>query len=108
MPANAEPTVAERLSALDKVKAETQRFADRIKHEKREYRRTRAMAALMVAQAIGVDYSEEKLRKSGCPYLSLDGTPAYRDRDLRALAESILDRALIRGQTPVPDDKEIA
>jgi hypothetical protein len=113
MPANAEPTVAERLAILDKVKAETQRFADKIKHGNREYRRTRAMAALMVAQAIGVDYSDEKLRKSGCPYLSIDGTPAYRDRDLQALAESILDRALMRGQTPAPVrrrsyDKEIA
>jgi hypothetical protein len=93
----AEPTVAERLSAFDKVRAETQRFADKIKHKNREYRRTRAMAALMVAEAVGANYSDEKLRKSGCPYLSVDGTPLYRDQDLRALAESILDRALKRG-----------
>jgi hypothetical protein len=97
MPPNVEPTVAERLSAFDKVKAEAQRFADKIKHRNREYRRTRAMAALMVAEAIGVPYSEEKLRKSGCPYLGVDRTPLYRDPDLHALAESILNRALKRG-----------
>jgi hypothetical protein len=99
MSTSEELTVADRLSAFEKVKAETQRFADKIKHRNREYRRTRAMAALMVARAIGVDYSEEKLRKSGCPYLRIDGTPAYRDRDLQVLAEAILDRALKRDQT---------
>ena len=98
MPPNTEPTVAERLSAFDKVKAEAQRFADKIKHRRREYRRTRAMAALMVAEAIGTPFSEEKLRKSRCAYLSVDGTPLYRDPDLHALAEGILDRALDRGQ----------
>jgi hypothetical protein len=98
MPPNAEPTVAERLSAFDKVKAEAQRFADKIKHRRREYRRTRAMAALMIAETIGAPYSDEKLRKSGCPYISVDGTPLYRDSDLHALAEGILDRALERGQ----------
>ena len=99
MPPHTEPTVAERLSYVDRLKAEARQFAAKIKHRNREYRRTRAMAALMVAEAIGVPFSEEKLRKSGCPYLSVDGTPAYRDPDLHALAQSILDRALKRGQT---------
>jgi hypothetical protein len=100
MPPNAEPTVVERLSAFDKVKAEARQFAAKIKHKNREYRRTRAMAALMVAETIGAPFSEEKLRKSGCEYLSVDGTPLYRDPDLYALAENILDRALRRGGTP--------
>ena len=99
MSPSTEPTVADRLSYVDRLKAEARQFAAKIKHRNREYRRTRAMAALMVAEAIGVPYSEEKLRKSGCPYMRIDGTPAYRDADLHALAESILDRALKRGQT---------
>jgi hypothetical protein len=101
MPATAEPTVAERLSYVDKLKAEARRFADKLKHRNREYRRTRSEAALMVGEAIGVPCSEEKLRKSGCEYLSVDGTPLYRDTDLHALAEGILERALKRGQTPL-------
>jgi hypothetical protein len=100
MPPNAEPTVAERLSYVDKLKAEARQFAAKIKHRNREYRRTRAEAALMIEEAIGVPFSPEKLRKSGCPYMSIDGTPAYRDPDLYAEAASILDRALKRGQTP--------
>lgn len=113
MSLSTEPTVAERLAYVDRLKAEARQFADKIKHRNREYRRTRAMAALMVAEAIGVPYSEEKLRKSGCPYLSVDGTPAYRDPDLHKLAESILDRALKRGQptplsgkSPVPTESQ--
>ena len=65
MSLSTEPTVAERLAYVDRLKAEARQFADKIKHRNREYRRTRAMAALMVAEAIGVPYSEEKLRKSG-------------------------------------------
>jgi hypothetical protein len=106
MPTPAEPTVAERLSAFDRVKAEAERFADKIKHKNREYRRTRAMAALMVAEAINAPYSEEKLRKSGCGYLRVDGAPRYRDPDLHALAEEILDRALKRGGTLPPARKK--
>jgi hypothetical protein len=106
MPTPAEPTVAERLSAFDKVKAEAQRFADKIKHKNREYRRTRAMAALMVAEAINAPYSEEKLRKSGCGYLRVDGAPRYRDPDLYTLAEEILDRALKRDGTSPPARKK--
>jgi hypothetical protein len=99
MPPNTEPTVADRLSYVDRLKAEARQFAARIKHKNREYRRTRSEAAMMVAEAIGAPFSEEKLRKSGCEYLSVDGTPLYRDLDLEALSEGILDRALKRGQT---------
>jgi hypothetical protein len=53
---------------------------------------------MMVAETIGAPFSEEKLRKSGCEYLSVDGTPLYRDLDLEALSQSILDRALKRGR----------
>ena len=53
----------------------------------------------MIEEAIGAPFSTEKLRKSGCSYLSVDGGPLYRDPDLYAEAESILDRALKRGQT---------
>ena len=98
MPIAAEPTVAERLTYVDKLKAEARQFAARIKHKNREYRRTRSEAALMVAETIGTPFSEEKLRKSECEYLSVDGTPLYRDPDLEALSESILDRALKRGR----------
>jgi hypothetical protein len=99
MPPHTEPTVAERLSYVDRLKAEARQFAARIKHKNREYRRTRSEAAMMVAETIGAPFSEEKLRKSGCEYLSVDGTPLYRDPDLEALSESILDRALKRGRT---------
>jgi hypothetical protein len=97
MPPNIEPTVAERLSYVDRLKAEARQFAAKIKHKNREYRRTRSEAAMMVAEAINAPYSEEKLRKSGCGYLRVDGAPRYRDPDLYALAEEILDRALKRG-----------
>ena len=100
MPASAEPTVVERLSWVDRLKAEARQFAAKIRHENREYRRSRSEAALLVAEAIGVPYSSEKLRKSGCWYIRIDGTPAYRDADLQALSESILDRALKWGRDP--------
>ena len=38
----AEPTVAERLACLDGMKVEAERFADKIEHKNREYRRTRS------------------------------------------------------------------
>ena len=98
MPPPTEPTVAERLSYVDRLKAEARQFAAKIKHRNREYRRTRSEAAMMVAETIGAPFSEEKLRKSGCEYLSVDGTPLYRDLDLEALSQSILDRALKRGR----------
>ena len=65
----AEPTVAERLSYLDKVKAEARQFAAKIKHERRDYRRTRPVAVLMIQEGTGARYSEERLPKSGCPYI---------------------------------------
>jgi hypothetical protein len=97
MPATAEPTVAERLSYIDKVKVEARRFADKIEHKNRKYRRTRSVAVLMVQEGINAPYSEERLRKSGCSYISVDRVPLYCDEDLRNLVESILDRALKKG-----------
>jgi hypothetical protein len=91
-----EPTVAERLSYIDRVKGEARRFADKIEHKYRKYRRTRSVAVLMVQEATGAPYSEEQLRKSGCSYISVRRTPLYSDEDLANLAKSILDRALKR------------
>jgi hypothetical protein len=94
MSVTAEPTIAERLTGLDKLKAEARQFAAKIKHKNREYRRTRLVAALMVAEGIGFSYSEERLRKSGCRYITIGKTPLYRDADLHDLVKLILDRAL--------------
>ena len=94
---SAEPTVTERLASLEGIKAEAARFAAKIKHKNREYKRTRLMAAMMISEAIGADYSEEQLRKSGCPYIRVRRTPLYRDGDLQNLAEGILDGALKQG-----------
>ena len=93
----AEPTVAERLASLDGIKAEAERFAAKINHKNREYKRTRLMAAMMISEAIGADYSEEQLRKSGCPYIRVRRTPLYRDGDLQNLAVEILEGALKKG-----------
>jgi hypothetical protein len=93
----AEPTVAERLSYLDRIEAEARRFAAKIKHKNREYRRTRLVAALMVAEGTGAPYSEEQLRKSGCRYIAVGRVPLYSDEDLQNLVKCILDRALKRG-----------
>jgi hypothetical protein len=98
MPATAEPTVAQRLSYIDKVKVEARQFAAKIEHKNRKYRRTRPVAVLMVQEAINAPYSEERLRKSGCHYISVDRVPLYRDEDLAKLVKSILDRALKRGE----------
>ena len=97
MPNPVATTVAERLSYLDKVKAEARQFAAKIKHERRDFRRTRPVAVLMVQEGTGARYSEERLRKSGCPYIIVGKVPLYRDEDLQNLVKGILDRALKRG-----------
>jgi hypothetical protein len=97
MPISAEPTVAERLSYVDRLKAEARQFASRIKHPRRKYCRTRTVAVLMVKEGTGASYSEERLRKSGCLYLKVGREPLYCDEDLADLVRSILDRALKRG-----------
>jgi hypothetical protein len=107
-----ESTVAERLAYADRIQAEARLFAAKIKHKNREYRRTRLMAAMLVSEAIGTDYSEEQLRKSGCLYIRVGKVPLYRDADLQELSESILDRALKRGHgaqaPPATPIKEIS
>jgi hypothetical protein len=81
------------------IVAAARRIADRVTHPNREYRHTRGTAALVVSEAIGVPYSEETLRKSGCPYISVAGHVLYADDDLIALATDILARAQKRGST---------
>jgi hypothetical protein len=95
--AAAESTVAERLSYIDRVKAEARQFANKIEHKNPKYRRTRSVAVLMVQEATGAPYSEEQLRKSGCPYIRVRRTPLYSDAHLQNLVKSILDDALKYG-----------
>jgi hypothetical protein len=101
----AELTVANRLASLDRVKAEAARFAAKIKHKNREYKRTRLMAAMMISEAIGADYSEEQLRKSGCPYIRVRRTPLTETetfRTWRRESSTVLLSKVTPGSTVTP------
>ena len=81
-------------------KARHRAFAATIKSPNKKYVHRRDPAAAMVSAAIGAPYSGELLRRSDCPYVVISRVAYYAEDDLRALAESILDNALIRRGTP--------
>jgi hypothetical protein len=81
-------------------KARCRAFAQTIQSNNKKYVHRRDPAAAMVAEAIGAPYSGELLRRSNCPFVVKGRTSYYSDDDLRALAESILDNALVRRGTP--------
>ena len=84
------------------IVADARKVADRVAHENRKYRHARGTAALIISQATNAPYSEETLRKSSCPYISVAGHVLYADDDLIALATDILARAQKRGSTTRP------
>jgi hypothetical protein len=86
------------LEAEDKARYEA--FAATIKSRNKKFVHRRADAAAMVSAAITAPYSDELLRRSECPYVVISRVAYYAADDLRALAESILDNALIRRGTP--------
>jgi hypothetical protein len=88
----------------DIVVAAARKIADRVTHPNRAYRHPRGTAALIVSEAINAPYSEETLRKTGCPYLSVAGRALYADDDLVELATDILAHAQKRGSTQKPCD----
>jgi hypothetical protein len=84
------------------IQIKAREVADRVTHPNRKYRHTREQAATIISEAINAPYSEETLRKNGCPYLSVAGHVLYSDDDLIELATDILARAQRRGSTPKP------
>lgn len=84
------------------IVADARKVADRVDHPNRKYRHPRGTAALIIREGIGVQYSEETLRKSPCPYLIVQGRALYADEDLIALAQDILAHGRKGGKTP-PD-----
>jgi hypothetical protein len=62
-------------------------------HPNLKYRRSRAEAAAIVAEAIGAPYSAETLRKTAIPYAHIIGRVRYADTDLLELAATILSAA---------------
>ena len=70
--------------------ANAREIVSRVDHPNRKYRHTRAKAALIVSEAIGVPYSVEVLRKRRIPCLIVQGRALYADEDLVTLAQDIL------------------
>lgn len=86
------------MEAADRARFEA--FAKTIKSKNKKYIHRRSRAAAMVSEAIGVEFSEDLLRKSDCDFVVLHKVALYSDDGLRELAERILDSAPLRCGAP--------
>ena len=86
----------------------TKAFAATIKSKNKKHVHRRDPAAAMVSAAIGAPYSGELLRRSACPFVVISRIAYYAEDDLRALAESILDNAVLRRGTPDKRRRRVA
>jgi hypothetical protein len=89
-------------------KARYQAFAATIKSKNKKHVHRRDPAAAMVSAAINAPYSGELLRRSACPFVVISRIAYYAEDDLRALAESILDNAVLRRGTPDKRRRRVA
>lgn len=92
--------LAEVRKQTEEDEARHRAFAATVQSPNKKYVHRRDDAAAMVSAAITAPYSDELLRRSDCPYVVISRVAYYAEDDLRALAESILDNALIRRGTP--------
>ena len=71
-----------------------------IRHPNAEFVLSRDETAQLIATLINAPYASETLRKSGVPYMLVNGRARYTSRHARTKAEQILSHALKRGRTP--------
>jgi hypothetical protein len=93
---------------LPEDEARYKAFAETVQSPNKKYVHRRESAAAMVSAAIGAPYSGALLRRSDCRYAAKGRIAFYAEDDLRALAESILDKASERKGTPDRRRRRIA
>jgi hypothetical protein len=94
------------LEIAQSVQDEARRVAAGVKSPKRRFSRTPEMASVILGEATGGDWSHEDILHSSLPRLMISDkrrTMLFADEDILALAERLLDEALVL--TPEPSGR---
>jgi hypothetical protein len=91
------------------IREEARRIAARVKSPKRRFNRTPEMAAVILSEATGGDFSGKDILDSDCPRLEINGQFLFNDDHIIARAERLLDVApvLTPASSPPRGDKPV-